>query len=333
MKSILIKDNVIDLAEEYKDEVTRLPKLRNELDNLEKELSVNKQPNASEYVHTIKENLGDILTWMPDDYDSLHTNMFAEYDSGGLKAFNLSDRCKLKDLNNTVHDRTIYMHIVNALQYDVVQEKIFPKYAIRLGIRSCVYCNAQFSVSSKKGKTDRGTRYWSTYTIDHCKPKCEFPYLATAFYNLYPCCSPCNQAKSKRPAIWNLYIKPGADINPYEFKIEDQSYLDYLVDRKYDKLNILFRDKVTKLTPQKYDNYFHITKLYNNFKPEVEEVIWRKMVYNEEMITSMKDSGVFDLNSIDVNRFIIGNYDKEDDILRKPLAKLMQDIAKQLGLI
>ena len=51
------------------------------------------------------------------------------------------------------------------------------------------------------------------------------------------------------------------------------------------------------------------------------------------MIEAMKQSGVYELKPHDVNRFIIGNYDREEDMLKRPLAKLIQDVAKQLELI
>jgi len=39
------------------------------------------------------------------------------------------------------------------------------------------------------------------------------------------------------------------------------------------------------------------------------------------------------LKQSDVNRFILGTYDKPEDIHKRPLAKLTQDVAKQLGII
>lgn len=333
MKRIQIDKGIEKMAENYRDEVKSLPEIFSELNNLEHELHIQGLTNEEDYVQTVRLNLEDILTKKPDDYGTLHTNLFSKYDAGGRMAVDLSEEKELKDISGTKHKWKMYMHIVNALQYDAVQEKVFPKYAQKLGIRSCVYCNAQFAVSAKKGKTDRGKRYRSTYTIDHWKPKSEYPYLAVAFYNLYPCCSPCNQAKSKKPAIWSLYCQAGTDVNPYEFRLDDQSYLDYLMNWKHETLKIKFLNKNTGQIPQQYDDYFHITRLYNNFTPEVEDVIWRKRIYNADMLKAMQQSGVYVLKPHDVNRFIIGNYDREEDIQKRPLAKLIQDVAKQLGII
>ena len=333
MKRILIDRGIEKLASDYKKEVKALANIGLELDTLKQELSSHRLSNEADYVDVIINHLDEILDKKPDGYGQIHTTLFADYDVGGQKEVDLSHPYKLKDASGAEHEWRLYMHIVNALQYDAVQEKIFPKYANSLGIRSCVYCNTQFAVSAKKGKTDRGKRFRSTYTLDHYKPKSDFPYLAVAFYNLYPCCSSCNQTKSSKPPIWELYCHVGVETNPYEFRLDNQSYLDYLMDWKPDTLKIEFLEKRSHQVPQDYDDYFHITKLYNNFKPEVEDVIWRKRIYNVDMLKAMQQSGVYTLKPNDVNRFIIGNYDRPDDILRRPLAKLIQDIARQLKLI
>ena len=98
------------------------------------------------------------------------------------------------------------------------------------------------------------------------------------------------------------------------------------------QLNIEFVDKITGVEPD-YDEDFHIRKLYNNFKSEVEEVIWRSRIYSSKMVEAMQQSGLYYLKPQDVNRYIIGNYDREEDIMKRPLAKLTQDIAKQIGLL
>jgi hypothetical protein len=34
-----------------------------------------------------------------------------------------------------------------------------------------------------------------------------------------------------------------------------------------------------------------------------------------------------------INRFIVGNYTEDKDLLRRPLAKMMRDISEDIGLI
>ena len=310
MKRIVIDKDIEDLAKAYKKEIEALS-VKEDLEALQRQYA----GNEADYIGKIVSLWPEMITVKPDEYTKYHEDHFAQYDEDGQKEVNLS---------------AIYKSIVDALHYDDVQAKIFPKYARLMGIRSCVYCNAQFAVSAKKGKTDRGKVFRSTYTLDHWKPKSKYPYMAVSFYNLYPCCSPCNQTKSYKDSYWDLYCKPGEDINPYLFKIEDDSLLNYEFDWDAEKLEIQFLDKNTGLIPMGYDDYFHIRKLYANFKGEVEEVIWRKRTYSEAMLEAMKESSLYRVRPEEIHRFIYGYYENEKDILKRPLAKLLQDVGRQM---
>lgn len=328
MKKILITDEIRGWAKEYalrllnqEETLASLRHLKSQLDG-----------DRAEYVGRIISLLPAILDMMPWEYALFHRMHFAVFDKAGAKAIDLSERLSLSEQGGMPKEKSLYMHIVTALQYDVVQQKIFPVYVRKMGIRSCVYCNAQYAVSAKKGKTDRSSVYRSTFNIDHWKPKNHYPYLAVAFYNLYPCCPACNQGKSYTEKDWCLYAEDGEDLNPYKFRLDDASLLNYLLSWDAEQLNIEFVDKITGVEPD-YDEDFHIRKLYNNFKSEVEEVIWRSRIYSSKMVEAMQQSGLYYLKPQDVNRYIIGNYDREEDIMKRPLAKLTQDIAKQIGLL
>lgn len=328
MKKILITDEIRGWAKEYalrllnqEETLASLRHLKSQLDG-----------DRAEYVGRIISLLPAILDMMPWEYALFHRMHFAVFDEGGTKAIDLSERLSLSEPGGMPKEKSLYMHIVTALQYDVVQQKIFPVYVRKMGIRSCVYCNAQYAVSAKKGKTDRSSVYRSTFNIDHWKPKNHYPYLAVAFYNLYPSCPACNQGKSYTEKDWCLYAQDGENLNPYKFRLDDASLLNYLLSWDAEQLNIEFVDKITGVEPD-YDEDFHIRKLYNNFKSEVEEVIWRSRIYSSKMVEAMQQSGLYYLKPQDVNRYIIGNYDREEDIMKRPLAKLTQDIAKQIGLL
>lgn len=313
MKRIVIDKNIEDLADAYKKELEALS-IKEDLESIQKQY----EGNDAAYVGEIVSLWPEMITVKPDKYKEYHQDHFAQYDEDGPKAVNLS---------------AIYKSIVEALHYDEVQAKIFPKYAKMMGIRSCVYCNAQFAVSAKKGKTDRGKVFRSTYTLDHWQPKSKYPYMAVSFYNLYPCCSPCNQKKSYKDPYWILYCKSSSESNPYYFKLDDDTLLSYEFDWDAEKLKLHFLDKNTGALPTEYDKYFHIRKLYANFKIEVEEVIWRKRAYNDAMLEAMKESELYKVRPEEIHRFVYGYYENEKDILKRPLAKLLQDVANQLDSI
>lgn len=328
MKKILITDEIRGWAKEYALRILNQEETLASLRHLKSQLD----GNRAEYVGHVISFLPAILDMMPWEYALFHRIHFAVFDLAGAQAIDLSQKLSLSEPGGMPKEKSLYMHIVTALQYDVVQQKIFPVYVRKMGIRSCVYCNAQYAVSAKKGKTERSSVYRSTFNIDHWKPKNHYPYLAVAFYNLYPSCPACNQGKSYTEKDWCLYAQDGEELNPYKFRLDDMSLLNYLLSWDAEQLNIEFVDKTTGVEPG-YDEDFHIRKLYNNFKSEVEEVIWRSRIYSSKMVEAMQQSGLYYLKPQDVNRYIIGNYDREEDIMKRPLAKLTQDIAKQIGLL
>ena len=327
MKRIVVTDKIKLWAKAYAGKVLKDFKPEVALESLKAQLT----GDEKNYVEDVISLLPEILELLPWKYNKFYLDYFAKYDKVDHYV-KLDETKKLKDANGKNVSLQLYQHIVNALQYSAVQQKMFPEYANKMGIRSCVYCNAQYAVSSKKGKTDRSASCRTTYTLDHWKPKSKYPYLAVAFFNLYPCCAPCNQAKSFYERDWMLYCKDGEETNPFEFDVDYLSMVDYLLTWDAEKLKIKFAPKEDG-DYSEYDEKFHISKLYGNFTSEVEEVIWRSRIYSPKMIEAMKDSGVYKLMPHEVNRFIIGNYDREEDILKRPLAKLIQDVARQLGVI
>lgn len=295
----------------------------------------------SDYVRAINRNYGFIITAKPDEMDV----------NNGVVA-TLFNGCNVRDMafefpvywrqNDGIYKQVkkkFYQLVTDALCYDDVQEKIFPKYVKKLGIKSCVYCNAQYVISAKRGKTDAGKNYRATFTIDHYWPKSKYPHLATSFFNLYPTCATCNQTKSARDPIFELYVKPTDPVeerNPFEFRLDKASFVKYSMSGDADDLEIKFgtRTGIPAQRATEYENYFHVEKLYGNLKDTVEEVIWKYRVYNKAGRQALKDSYEHLLpHESDWNRFVLGNYDREEDIHKRPLAKLVQDVAKQLGVI
>ena len=224
----------------------------------------------------------------------------------------------------------LYKEIVGAMRYDYVQEKVYPKIINQLGIKTCVYCNAQYAFSYDNGKDS-----FQNYEIDHWMPKSKYPYLCTSFFNLQPSCPKCNKSKSSKDDIlpFCLYTHNGNKLNPFDFSILHVSYAQYLATHDRDMLRIIFSSKEQGLKDN-MDALFHISTQYQAHKEMVEELIWKKQIYNSTFLDIYKDSfKQLGFKQTDFNRFILSNYDKDEDILKRPLAKMVQDIAKQLGII
>lgn len=294
-----------------------------------------------DYVNVIIQNYRSVITATPDEMKTNIANLFNVL-TGRVDLSSPHTLEVQKDDGTTGHEtKKFYQWVTYALGYDDVQEMVFPKYIKKMGIKSCVYCNAQYAVAAKKGSTDRGKAFRSTYTIDHYLPKSDFPYLATSFFNLYPACSTCNQMKSKKDPLFELYVKPTDPVvqrNPFVFRLDKHSFVKYSMTGRSEDLEVKFETQnglpVGAVDADAYENYFHVEKLYANYCDTVEEVIWKYRMYNKAGLQALMD-GFADVlpHKSDWNRFVLGNYDQEKDMLKRPLAKLVQDIAKQLGII
>lgn len=232
--------------------------------------------------------------------------------------------------NNPNSPILLYKEIVKAMRYGYVQEKVYPKIINQLGIKTCVYCNAQYAFSYDNSKDS-----FRNYEIDHWLPKSKYPYLSTSFFNLQPSCSKCNKSKSSKDDIlpFCLFTDDKGKLNPFDFSILHVSCAQYLATHDRDMLRIIFSSKEHGLKDN-MDTLFHISTQYQAHKDVVEELIWKKQIYNSTILDIYKDNfKQLGFKQTDFNRFILSNYDKDEDILKRPFAKMVQDIAKQLGII
>lgn len=242
-----------------------------------------------------------------------------------------TDKIATEELgNNSKSPILLYKEIVKAMRYDYIQEKVYPKIINQLGIKTCVYCNAQYAFSYDNGKDS-----FQNYEIDHWMSKSKYPYLCTSFFNLQPSCPKCNKSKSNKDDIlpFCLYTHDGSKLKPFDFSIFHVSCAQYLATHDRDMLRIIFSSKEPGLK-ENMDTLFHISTQYQAHKDVVEELIWKKQIYNSTILGIYKDNfKQLGFKQTDFNRFILSNYDKYEDILKRPFAKMVQDIAKQLGII
>lgn len=309
MRRICIDNAIQELANQFHDELVHYhPKnaLRilcdNELDS-----------NRKRYVELIIDKWDSLIVAKPDKW----TALCDEFDRIGA---------------DVVSGR-YYDKIVRAMQYNKVQNAIFPQYVSRLGIKACVYCNAQYVTSNPLHKH-------ISYEIDHFLPKSIFPFLSTSFYNLYPCCSTCNRHKNNRvPGIgirlFQLYTSnPDEDFNPLHFMVTPESVVEYIATYQPDVLTVRLDAKHNQDLVAGMNHVFHLDTLYLAHKDVVEELIWKKQIYNQAYIEQYAQIfGSLGLTRSNLLRFMLGNYAIEDEVNKRPLSQMVHDVAKQLSLL
>lgn len=219
--------------------------------------------------------------------------------------------------------------ILRAVFVDVAYEKELDKHLFisRLELDVCPYCNRSYIyVIDKKDKIKP--------QIDHFYPKSKYPFLGLSYYNLIPSCQTCNGFGAKEE--YDPLTIGGELVNPYllthsafkfTYKINSIDVLNPLKDKK--SVDVILKTPFTG-----HLKVFKLDKLYELHSDHVLElVIKSKVIYADAYRRYLSRYIGLNFSSDDIDRLILGNYAKADEVHKRPLAKLYQDIAKELKLI
>lgn len=239
----------------------------------------------------------------------------------------------IADFRAVIHEDDItekfWKAVVKVMKYSALRDKEMLQFLQKSNIKTCVYCHSQLTLVVNKTKTSLK----GLLQLDHKYPKSKYPFLCTSFYNLYPICSNCNMAKSDKPSGFNFYCKDD-QLDLLTFGIDSPSLLKYERTRNLDDIKITVNHLDTTIDLDDYDGMFNIKNVYNTQKDIVQELIEKKQVYNNPYNKTLVDNfnKLFTDQSM-IKRLIIGNYDNPEDMLKRPLAKFTQEIARDLKLI
>lgn len=227
--------------------------------------------------------------------------------------------------------------IVNALCYTSIRDSVAPRFFKALNIRSCVYCNANYAITDANGN--------AYYDLDHWKPKALYPYLSASFFNFQPSCPSCNRRKSDKDndinngqVFFHIWDETGTPAEAIRFELSQLSLVKYLVFHDAEVLSVSIQDasgtRYGRTLCKTAEKTFHINGRYHEHNDYLEEIIWKSQVYNPSGLKALEQVlGETLPKYVDPLRFILGNYIAPEDTHKRPLSKLTQDIAKQLGLI
>jgi len=219
-----------------------------------------------------------------------------------------------KILNNVFVDfyNKKWNESLNYTKYDFVN---------KINLKSCPYCNMNyiFIVEEDKLRPE----------IDHFYPKSKYPYLAMSYFNLIPSCQVCNRTKSS--AFSNEMVNPYSDINndnniKFTINIQNVDFLQ-LKEKKYNfnsfkiKIKETTNDNVTK---------FSLEKLYEQHKDIVLDLLIKQQYYPKKYVSFLR---TFSFTEDEIYRYLIGNYNKDEDLHKRPLSKLTKDIVDELNLM
>lgn len=290
-------------------------------------------PNVS-IVQDIKDRLFYILTGTPKELELL----IEEYRKNGNQQ---------KIYNNSLNNKGGLTEFGGVL-LDLFNYKSFRKstkavwLSDSLSIKSCVTCNIQYTLKVNRSKNTR-----LLFHLDHFFPKSVYPYLSLSYYNLIPCCASCNMGKSNK--VFQLH----ENIHPYlesfhdiaRFKLDEESLIEYLINPNQNLSKLSYKVELrpsyfgNSLYEIKLENYlreFRINEQYEQFKDSAAELCIKSVYYNKKRRAELKklfNNNDTVLSDELIDRLIIGNYNRNEDLLNRPLAKFIRDLGEDLNLI
>lgn len=222
--------------------------------------------------------------------------------------------------------------IIDALDYEGLKNKLFKDYFSKIDIKTCVYCNSQFTITIEK----TSNLFQPRFQFDHILPQSEYPHLSISILNLAPTCSTCNLLKSSKELNFKPYFKDNHGYD-YRFEIDKASIFSYLstLEQKNIKFNFIDSDYLTASSEKSLEEKLSISKIYNEHKDIAEEIIWKAIVYNHSYVSDLNSfiSSQLETGNLTFERFFIGNYFDENDLLKRPMAKFTKDIFNEIQLL
>ena len=228
----------------------------------------------------------------------------------------------------------VELTIKNEPDYEII-ETIFVGHAYNrlikesfinnIGLDTCPYCNRNYIYSISRNRIVKPE-------IDHFYPKAIYPLLAVCFFNLIPSCQSCNgfNGKSKsNPFLIGLKSPYMIERNDFIFtyKINNISIINPICGKS--SIDVFFKEKL-----QVNSDLFNLEDLYSLHNDHVLElIIKRKIKYSKIYREYLHKYDGLKFSNNEIDRLILGNYSEEKDTHKRPLAKLYQDIGKELGLI
>ena len=153
--------------------------------------------------------------------------------------------------------------------------------AEQLNIKTCPYCNAQYTILVVDSKNSTIAKF----QFDHFFSKDKFPYLSLCLYNLIPCCANCNITKSKK--LLNLK----EHYHPYflDFSTYFKFYLKYNPDpskltisqvkKQNFEIELVSKYKSSKSFVDEHNKLYHINGVFNRHLDIAEDLLMKAVIY------------------------------------------------------
>ena len=212
------------------------------------------------------------------------------------------------------------------------QQDIGYKYMKMLNVRTCPYCNRQYTFTIRRDRNDEG-KFCTRPEFDHFYEKSNYPLLALSFFNLIPSCHECNHGK----------LTGRVGVNPYfngfssKFRIQD-NHMQTLNKNEIQRIRNIDEFTLGFDNPTEEENYniqsFGLLSQYKEHRDYVQEIIEKSVTYDTVLKQGILETFQGTFHSLsDIHQFVWGKYLDNNNYENCPLSKLTNDILDQLGII
>lgn len=253
--------------------------------------------------------------------------------SNAIRGTVITNKEKLKKVNFKYSDMLFdekgsIRLLKNVFQYDWLNDAPRHTLITAMHIPVCPYCNRQYITSYLDANKEK-----TTADLDHFYIKSQYPFLALSLYNFVPSCQICN---SRFKGTTDFYSNP--HVYPYRqgfgskalFKIADPNLLmDETAWNRPDVVTLAYKNEDEDI--RNSVETFCLQDIYQSHKDYVHEIVWKAKIYGEDQIKELLKSfpEIFE-NADDVKELVFGQYLDLKDAYKRPLAKLTQDILKDV---
>ena len=324
MQRILINDNIRMSAMYFADKLkSAIPNIDDELRQLKEDIVLYEGTNRYDaYIDEIRSDYPTILTAEPKQLEILAAKYKKMLTKSEMKTKVAYGEYATGKKAGQRRSKKFFELIIDKMGYQYARKILVPILS-DLGIKSCVYCNAQYAVGTKSGI--------GMYELDHLFPESLFPALCTSFYNLQPCCARCNNSKRDNPLNYLMYTTDPTKLNPFHLLV---TWKRYNPAYSYKSLSIdLIPETIADISlKQAFEKFFSIHGVYEMHRDIAEEAIWKLKCYDRRYVEMFKRryGPVFSKDAL--YRFILGVRADKENVFARPLSKLIHDLQDDMNI-
>lgn len=324
MRKIEIDDAIRSRADEYKTKVVaQCPNVAADLQELATFVSANNRWKDKDvvvdYINFLIGDYPTVLTLEPKDWDTY----IKKYGDVLKRESDMLTRkvAYAKDGKGRLLEAKLYDRIIFCLRYDDAR-KILGDIHQQMGLKTCVYCNVQPTLSNDGDVL---------YQMDHYLPQSIYPFLGTCFYNLQPSCGVCNGHKGTKKSDFGLYVNVEQHKALSPFLFIPQVSNGHGAYPTCSEIKFTGEAKHVTRESEAHEEMFHLRNMYACCTGDVDKLYEDAYKINGSAVQAMSACFGLTLTKVDVVAYMSDHLSlDEKDIHKEPLTKLRQDTIKQM---